>query len=65
MIYMQAVRFLTDFLNGDIYYPVKYDGHNLTRAKNQIKLLELYIQAEPDFVQIINVLNTSQPTTLQ
>lgn len=39
MIYMQALRFLTDFLNGDIYYPINYPTQNLDRAKNQFKLL--------------------------
>src|ERR1700744_3527756 len=34
MIYMQAIRFLTDFLNNDIYYGTKYPGHNLNRARN-------------------------------
>lgn len=57
MIYMQAVRFLTDFLNGDIYYPTKYPGHNLTRAENQLRLLQLYIKAEPIFTEIINQYN--------
>ncbi len=33
LIYMQAVRFLTDYLMGDVYYPVKYADHNLVRAK--------------------------------
>jgi len=43
IIYMQALRFLTDFLNGDIYYPIAYPTQNLDRAKNQFKLLsELY-----------------------
>lgn len=40
MIYMQALRFLTDYLNDDIYYGAKYDLHNYNRAKNQLKLLE-------------------------
>ena len=53
MIYMQAVRFLTDFLNGDIYYPTKYDGHNLMRAKNQLYLLDQYLATEPAFNNII------------
>lgn len=39
MIYMQALRFLADFLLGDIYYGAKYPGHNLVRAKNQLTLL--------------------------
>lgn len=43
IVYMQALRFLTDYLNGDIYYPISYPEQNLDRAKNQFKLLaELY-----------------------
>lgn len=38
--YMQAVRFLTDYINGDIYYNIKYPTHNLVRTLNQIRLLE-------------------------
>jgi thiamine kinase-like enzyme len=37
---MQAVRFLTDYLNGDVYYKIKYEEHNLVRTKNQVKLLQ-------------------------
>lgn len=33
-----AVRFMTDYLNGDVYFKVKRDGHNLDRTKNQIAL---------------------------
>ena len=40
MIFIMAIRFLTDFLNGDIYYKTKYREHNLDRAKNQFKLLD-------------------------
>lgn len=40
MIYMQALRFLTDYLNNDIYYGSKYEGHNFIRAENQTRLLE-------------------------
>jgi Ser/Thr protein kinase RdoA (MazF antagonist) len=40
MIYMQALRFLTDFLNNDIYYGQKYPGHNMVRAGNQAILLQ-------------------------
>jgi Ser/Thr protein kinase RdoA (MazF antagonist) len=39
VIYMQALRFLTDFLNSNIYYPISYPTQNLDRAKNQFKLL--------------------------
>jgi len=47
MIYMQALRFLTDFLNNDVYYGSKYPGHNLLRAQNQFTLLNKYIEAAP------------------
>jgi Ser/Thr protein kinase RdoA (MazF antagonist) len=40
MIYMQAIRFLTDHLNDDSYYGAKYEGHNFVRARNQIILLQ-------------------------
>ena len=39
MIFIMGLRFLTDYLNGDIYYKTKYAEHNLDRAKNQFKLL--------------------------
>lgn len=40
LIYMQAIRFLTDYFNKDIYYGAKYEKHNLIRAGNQIALLK-------------------------
>ena len=40
MIFIIGLRFLTDYLNGDIYFKTKYDAHNLDRAKNQFKLLK-------------------------
>ncbi|MFM1930263.1 MAG: hypothetical protein RL387_1591 [Bacteroidota bacterium] len=42
MIYMQALRFLTDHLNLDTYYGAKYNGQNYVRAINQIALLKAY-----------------------
>ncbi|OCA78270.1 serine kinase [Chryseobacterium contaminans] len=39
-IYIQEVRFLTDYLNGSIYYSTKYPEHNLDRTKNQLELLK-------------------------
>lgn len=35
-----AVRFLTDYILGDVYFRNKYPGHNVDRAKNQIVLAE-------------------------
>jgi thiamine kinase-like enzyme len=40
LVYMQALRFATDHLNGDIYYQISYPGQNFDRAMNQLTLLE-------------------------
>jgi Ser/Thr protein kinase RdoA (MazF antagonist) len=46
LIYMQAVRFLTDYLSNDVYYGARYDGHNLVRAQNQAALLQRLCEKE-------------------
>ena len=38
--FMQSVRFLTDYLNDDIYYKTNYENQNLVRANNQYKLYQ-------------------------
>ena len=40
MTYMIGLRFLTDFLNGDVYYHTSYPRQNLHRAMHQLYLLE-------------------------
>jgi len=40
LIYMQSLRFLADFLNGDVYYKTDYPEQNLNRTLNQLILLE-------------------------
>ena len=39
LTYIMATRFLTDYLDGDKYYKIKYPEHNLQRNKVQIALL--------------------------
>lgn len=46
MIYMQALRFLTDHINNDRYYGARYEGHNLVRARNQVVLLQRLAEKE-------------------
>lgn len=53
LIYMQGIRFLTDYLNNDLYYGAKYEEHNLIRAKNQFILLEKYCELEDRFQILI------------
>jgi hypothetical protein len=40
LMYMQSMRFATDFLNNDTYYKTTYPEQNLNRALNQFILLE-------------------------
>jgi Ser/Thr protein kinase RdoA (MazF antagonist) len=40
LIYMQAIRFLTDYLQNDVYYGAAYPQQNFVRAGNQTVLLE-------------------------
>lgn len=40
LLFEQACRFLTDHLEGDVYYPVHRPDHNLVRARVQLALLD-------------------------
>lgn len=39
MTYECGIRFLADYLNGDIYFRTHYEGHNLDRCRTQFKLV--------------------------
>ena len=46
-----GMRFLTDYLDGDIYFKTAYQEHNLVRARNQFKLvseMEKYMSGNMD-----------------
>lgn len=51
--YMQGVRFLTDYLNGDTYYKIHSPWHNLQRAKAQLELARKLEEAKETLNQII------------
>jgi hypothetical protein len=38
--YIMGVRFLTDYIAGDVYYKTKHKEHNLVRARAQLKLAQ-------------------------
>lgn len=44
VVYMQALRFLTDYLNNDVYYHTDYPQQNKDRATNQFRLFALLNQ---------------------
>ncbi len=39
-----GLRFLTDYLEGDVYFKTHRDGHNLDRARVQFKMVESFEQ---------------------
>ncbi|MDJ1502203.1 aminoglycoside phosphotransferase family protein [Xanthocytophaga agilis] len=41
MTYIMGIRFLTDFLQGDVYYKIYRPTHNLDRSRTQMRLLSL------------------------
>ncbi|MFB2120701.1 phosphotransferase enzyme family protein [Parapedobacter sp. 2B3] len=51
--YMQAVRFLTDFLEGDHYYKTHHADHNLQRTRAQLKLVSELEAHEPELRDIV------------
>jgi len=40
LTYTIAIRFLTDYLDGDYYFKIHHEHHNLQRARAQLKLVE-------------------------
>jgi hypothetical protein len=53
LTYLMGIRFLTDYLNGDVYYKVNYTEHNLDRSKAQKALIESMERKEETMKKII------------
>ncbi len=49
----QFIRFLTDYLVGDVYYKISRDGHNLDRSRTQMKLVQSMIEQEEAMTESI------------
>jgi aminoglycoside phosphotransferase (APT) family kinase protein len=60
----QAARFLTDHLEGDPYYGADRPGHNLDRARSQLRLLESLEEHETELERVVEEIGTtgSSPT---
>lgn len=48
-----GIRFLTDHINGDVYYNIDYAGQNLDRCRTQLKLLEDMEKKLPEIKNIL------------
>jgi hypothetical protein len=51
-----GLRFLTDFLDGDIYFKVDRPGHNLDRCRTQFKLVESIAAQEERMQRLVDAL---------
>ena len=54
--FMQAVRFLADYLNGDTYYKTKYIDHNFVRARAQMALFHSAMEHADEMAEYIATL---------
>jgi Ser/Thr protein kinase RdoA (MazF antagonist) len=57
MIYMQAIRFLTDYFNDDVYYSTRYPDQNYVRANNQLVLLQRLNEKEKKLSTIFDLVD--------
>lgn len=48
-----AVRFLADYLDGDLYFKTRSEDHNLIRARNQIALATDLLTKQPQMEEIL------------
>jgi hypothetical protein len=51
-----GIRFLTDFLAGDVYFKVHREGHNLDRCRTQFKLVESIEQQETAMNKLVETI---------
>ena len=56
LTYECGVRFLTDYLNGDTYFKINRENHNLDRARNQFKLVDDISAKEVELAGIVEKL---------
>lgn len=49
----QFMRFLTDYLAGDVYYKVHCEGHNLDRSRTQMKLVKSIVEQEEAMNELV------------
>ena len=53
LTYECGIRFLTDYLNGDTYFKIHREHHNLDRARNQFKLVADIAEKEEKLYEIV------------
>lgn len=54
IILEQCMRFLSDYLANDMYYPIQYSKHNLVRAINQMQLFQSLLRQEKELLRLLD-----------
>ena len=52
LTYETGIRFLSDYLDGDVYYQKKYPAHNYDRTRAQLRLAEDILAKLPEMEKI-------------
>lgn len=55
MTFEVGIRFLTDYLDGDKYFSIDYEEHNLVRARNQIQMVS---EIEKNFDKMTEIIES-------
>jgi Ser/Thr protein kinase RdoA (MazF antagonist) len=53
-VFVQALRFMTDYLNNDTYYQTAYSDHNLFRAQNQLALFKSILKQRDKMEKLVS-----------
>lgn len=56
-----GIRFLTDYLDGDVYFHTDYPEHNLVRARTQFALVEDMEKKKDEMESIVSALSGRYP----
>jgi Ser/Thr protein kinase RdoA (MazF antagonist) len=51
--YEIGIRFLTDYLEGDAYFKIAHEGHNIERCRAQFKMVESVLEQEDEMGRVI------------
>lgn len=56
LAYIMGVRFLTDYLAGDVYYKIQHETHNLDRARCQLRFTKQMMDRLSDMSAIVKAI---------
>jgi len=62
LTYELTIRFLTDYINGDTYFKIKYEEHNRDRFLNQYTLLQDVEEKTPEINKYVKTLYKTMKT---